>query len=180
MLRSWCTLHRPDMLGCLWMAVLLGSLTWLDFRDGGIFLIPPFAATLTILVYQPNVSIAQPIAVVGGSLLGAAIGTVLSVLVGFGPGVALLAALTAMIMLPLLRLFHPPGVALATCPALLHCGAMVCDSGRAAIHACRGDLLRGAEPLGQHLAAIPRSFLGCVSDQSRISCVEKRRVDAEA
>jgi hypothetical protein len=37
MLKSWCTLHRPDMLGCLWMAVLLGSLTWLDFRDGGIF-----------------------------------------------------------------------------------------------------------------------------------------------
>jgi hypothetical protein len=38
--------------------------------------------------------------VVCGSLLGAAIGTVLSVLVGFGPGVALLGALTAMIMLP--------------------------------------------------------------------------------
>jgi hypothetical protein len=31
--------------------------------------------------------------------------------------------LTAMIMLPLLRVFHPPGVALAMCPALLHCGA---------------------------------------------------------
>jgi hypothetical protein len=64
LLRSWCTLHRPDMLGCLWMAVLLGSLTGLDFRDGGFFLIPPFTATLAILVYQPNVSIAQPIAVV--------------------------------------------------------------------------------------------------------------------
>jgi hypothetical protein len=37
MLGSWCTLHRPDMLGCLWMAVLLGSLTWLDLRDGGLF-----------------------------------------------------------------------------------------------------------------------------------------------
>jgi hypothetical protein len=53
------------MLGCLWMAVLLGSLTLLDFRDGGLFLIPPFAATLAILVYQPNVSIAQPNAVMG-------------------------------------------------------------------------------------------------------------------
>jgi CBS-domain-containing membrane protein len=84
---------------------------------------PTFRGTLTILVYQPNVSIAQPIAVVCGSLLGAAIGTVLSVLLGLGPGVALLAALTAMIMLPLLRVFHPPGVALAMCPALLHCGA---------------------------------------------------------
>jgi CBS-domain-containing membrane protein len=110
------------MLGCLWMAALLGALTWLDFRGGGLFLIPPFAATLTILIYQPNVSIAQPIAVVGGSFLGASIGTVLSVLFGFGPGVALLAALAAMIVLPLLRVFHPPGVALAMCPALLHCG----------------------------------------------------------
>jgi hypothetical protein len=115
-------MHRPAILGCLWMAGLLGALTWFDFRDGGTFLIPPFAATLTILVYQPNVSIAQPIAVVCGSLLGAAIRTVLSVLLGFGPGVALLAALTAMIMLPLLRVSHPPGVALAMCPAL-HCGA---------------------------------------------------------
>ena len=53
MLRSWCTLHRPAVLGCLWMAGLLGALTWLDFRDGGIFLIPPFAATLTILVVLP-------------------------------------------------------------------------------------------------------------------------------
>src|ERR1700730_15908318 len=93
-LRSWRTLHRPAILGCLWMAVLLGALTWFDFRDGGIFLIPPFAAPLAMLGYQPNVPIAQPIAVVCGSLLGAAIGTVLTVLVGFGPGVALLAALT--------------------------------------------------------------------------------------
>jgi hypothetical protein len=78
MLRSWCTLHRPAMLGCLWMAGPLGALS-------------------------------------------AAIGTVLSVLLGFGPGVALLAAFIA--KLPLLRVFHPPGVALATCPALLHSGA---------------------------------------------------------
>jgi len=45
MLGSWCTLHPPVILGCLWRALLLGSLTWLDLRDGGIFLIPPFAAT---------------------------------------------------------------------------------------------------------------------------------------
>jgi CBS-domain-containing membrane protein len=122
-LTSWCTLHRPAALGCLWMAVLLGALTCLDLRDGGIFLIPPFAATLTILVYQPNVSIAQPVAVVCGSFLGATIGTLLSLLLGFGPGVAMLAALAAVIMLPLLRVFHPPAIALAMCPALLHCGA---------------------------------------------------------
>jgi glycerol-3-phosphate acyltransferase PlsY len=58
-----------------------------------------------------------------GSLFGAAIGNVFSVLLGFGPGIALLAALTAMIILPLLRVFHPPGVTSAMCPALLHSGA---------------------------------------------------------
>jgi CBS-domain-containing membrane protein len=144
MLKSWCTLHQPAMLGCLWMAVLLGPLTWLDLRDGGIFLIPPFAATLAILVYQPNVPIAQPIAVVCGSLLGAAIGTVLSVLLGFGPGVALLAALTAVIMLPLLRVFHPPRNRSGDVPCFAALRSMVCDSGGATIYACRGDLSRGA------------------------------------
>jgi hypothetical protein len=154
MLKSWCTLHRPDMLGCLWMAVLLGSLTWLDFRDGGLFLIPPFAATLTILVYQPNVSIAQPIAVVCGSLLGAAIGTVLSVLLGFGAGRAYCddhAALAASLS------------SARSCSGDVSCSvalrSMVCDSGRATIYACRGDLLRGAEPLGQQLATIPRPIM---------------------
>ena len=42
---------------------------------------------------------------------------------GGARNVAMLAALTAVIMLPLLRVFHPPGIALAICPALLHCGA---------------------------------------------------------
>jgi hypothetical protein len=35
----------------------------------------------------------------------------------------MLAALTAVIMLPLLRVFHPPGITLAISPALLYCGA---------------------------------------------------------
>src|SRR5260221_11429240 len=56
MLRSWCTLHRPAMLGCLWMAVLLGSLSWLDFLDGGIFLIATFAARSD---QQPSASSAR-------------------------------------------------------------------------------------------------------------------------
>src|SRR5258708_3778297 len=47
----------------------------------------------------------------------------LACLLGLGPGVALLPALTAMIMLHLLRVLHPPGLALAMCSALLHSGA---------------------------------------------------------
>jgi CBS domain-containing membrane protein len=105
------------------MAVLLGAVAWLDLRGGGIFLVPPFAVTIVILVYMPDVSIAQPFAVVCGSVSGAAIGTVLSLFLGFGPGTAMAAALTAMIALPLLRAFHPPAVALAMCPPLLHSGS---------------------------------------------------------
>ena len=110
------------------VAFVIGLVATLGLSLGPMWLLPSSdprasAATLTILVYQTNVSIAQPIAVVCGSFLGAAIGTVLCALLGFGPGAALLAALTAMIMLALLRIFRPPGVALATCPALLHSGA---------------------------------------------------------
>jgi CBS domain-containing membrane protein len=104
------------------MAVLLGALAWLDLRRGGIFLVPPFAATMTILLYLPDVSIAQPFTIVFGSTLGAAIGTVLSVFLGFGPEIAIVAALTALIALSLLRAYHPPGVALAMYPPLLHPG----------------------------------------------------------
>jgi CBS-domain-containing membrane protein len=118
----WGTRHRPTVLGCLWMAVLLGALAWLDLRRGGIFLVPPFAATMTILLYLPDVSIAQPFTIIFGSAFGAAIGTVLSLFLGFGPGVAMVAAITALIALPLLRAYHPPGVALAMYPPLLHPG----------------------------------------------------------
>ncbi len=104
------------------MAVLLGGLAWLDLRRGGIFLIPPFAAAMTILLYLPDVPIAQPFAIVLGSALGAALGTVLSLFLGFGPSIATVAALTALIVLPLLRAYHPPGVALAMYPPLLHPG----------------------------------------------------------
>ena len=112
--------HCPRMPG---MAVLLGVLSWLD-HAGGVFLVAPFVATLTIPIYLPQVSIAQPLAVVGGSVAGAALRSGLSVLLGFGPGVALLPALAAMIAPPLLRIFHPPGIALVMYPALLRPGPL--------------------------------------------------------
>jgi hypothetical protein len=58
--------------------------------------------------------------------------------------------------------------------------SMVCDSGRATIYACRGDLLRGAEPLGQQLAAIPRSFLGCGVRLSAASAARDRPTTSSA
>ena len=118
----WGARHRPAPAGIVWMAILLGVLVWLDRRHEGIFLVPPFAATMTILLYLPKVSIAQPFAVVCGSTVGAAIGTALTLALGFGPSIAMAAALAALIALPLLRAYHPPGVALAMYPALLHPG----------------------------------------------------------
>jgi CBS-domain-containing membrane protein len=107
-------------VGSVWMVVLLGALAWLDRRDGGTFLVPPFAATISILLHLPQVSIARPFAVIMGCTFGAVIGTLLSLLVGFGPGVAVLGALVALITLPLMRAYHPPGVALAMYAPLLH------------------------------------------------------------
>ena len=75
----------------------------------------------------------QPSRGVHGSLFSAAIGGVLGAL-RLVPGVlALLAALTAMIILPLLQVFRHNPVALAICPALFAFGAWFCDSGRVAI-----------------------------------------------
>ena len=121
-IRHWGATQRPAWFGCVWMAVLLGALVWFDLRGGGIFLVPPFVAMMTILLYLPGVRIAQPSAVVVGSTMGAAIGTVLWLCLGAGPAPAALAALAAVIVLPLLRAYHPPGVALAMYPALLHPG----------------------------------------------------------
>jgi CBS-domain-containing membrane protein len=119
---NWGASDRPALAGIIWMAVLLGILLWLDDQHEGIFLVPPFAATMSMLLYLPSVPVAQPFAIVCGSVFAAAIGTALSMFLGFGPGVALVAALTALVLLPLLRAFHPPAIALAMIPALLHPG----------------------------------------------------------
>src|ERR1700761_9710814 len=110
MVARWGTTQCPGVPTALWMIVLLGALVWLDGVAGGVFLVPPFAATLAILAYLSDVAIAQPLAVVCGSVAGAALGTVLAMVFGFGPGVALVAAVSAAIALPWLRIFHPPGI----------------------------------------------------------------------
>lgn len=118
----WGSRQRPPIPGVLWVAAMLFLLVWLQGRQQGILLVPPFAATLTILLYLPEVSIAQPVAVVAGCTAGAAIGTVLQVCLGVGATTAAVGAVAALIVLPLLRIYHPPGVALAMYPALLHPG----------------------------------------------------------
>lgn len=112
--------HR--LLGELWMTVLLGTLAWLGASRGAIFLVPPFGATLAILLYCPDAEIAKPRSVVCGSVAGAAIGTALAALLGADAAAAVAAALIAAIALTAFRVFHPPGVALAMYPAVMRPG----------------------------------------------------------
>lgn len=107
------------MAGWVWFAVLLFGLAAIDRAGVGLALIPPFAATLSILVLLPDVGLAQPYPVVVGSTLGAGIGSAIS-LAGHGPLLAGCAGATALVVLVSVRAYHPPGVALSLYPLLLH------------------------------------------------------------
>jgi hypothetical protein len=52
---------------------MFGVLAALEANRIGVFLVPPFAATLTILVLLPDAPVAQPYALITGSVCGAAI-----------------------------------------------------------------------------------------------------------
>ena len=87
----------------------------------GLFLVPPFGATLTILLMLPDASVAQPYALIAGSVVGASVGTLLS-LFAHGSLMAILAAVAAFGIVNFIHAYHPPGVALAMYPLLLHPG----------------------------------------------------------
>ncbi len=95
------------------------SLVWRE----QIWLVPPFAATLSILVLLPQSSIAQPIPVIFGSTLGAGLGSVAAIFV-HGPPYAGLLAVIAFVLLDTLRIYHPPGIALSMYPLLLRPGPL--------------------------------------------------------
>jgi CBS-domain-containing membrane protein len=84
-------------------------------------LIPPFGATLTILLDLREAPVAQPYALIAGSVVGASVGTVLS-LFSRGSLMAILAAVAVFGIINLIHAYHPPGVALAMHPLLLHPG----------------------------------------------------------
>jgi len=69
----------------------------------------------------PETPVAQPYALIMGSVCGAAVGTGVSFL-GSGLGMAVLAMIAAFIVISLIHAYHPPGVALASIPVLLHPG----------------------------------------------------------
>ncbi|HVB33112.1 MAG TPA: HPP family protein [Patescibacteria group bacterium] len=119
--QSWGSTTRFNLAGYLWVAGMLGLLAALEANKIGLYLVPPFGATLTILFLLPDAAIAQPYAVVGGSVAGAAVGTITS-LFGRGIDLAVVAAVVGFAFISLARAYHPPGVALAIYPILLHPG----------------------------------------------------------
>jgi CBS-domain-containing membrane protein len=119
--RSWGAKPKLFIHGYLWAICMLGVLALLQLDKVGLFLVPPFGVTLYILVLLPDAPIAQPYAVIVGSVVGAFIGTLLSFL-ATGLGMAVLAAIIACLVISLLHAFHPPAVALAMFPLLFHPG----------------------------------------------------------
>lgn len=100
---------------------MFGVLAVLEANRIGVFLVPPFGATLTILMLLPDAAVAQPYALIVGSVAGAAVGTGIS-LFGSGVGLSVVAMITAFLFISLIHAYHPPGVALASIPVLLHPG----------------------------------------------------------
>jgi CBS-domain-containing membrane protein len=119
--RSCRTKSRLNIAEYLWISSMLGLLRLLENHRLGLYLIPPFGATLTILLVLPEAPVAQPYALVAGSVVGASDGTLLS-LFSHGSVLAILAAVAAFGIINLIHAFHPPGVALAMFLLLLKPG----------------------------------------------------------
>ena len=119
--RSWGTKSRLNIAEYLWILSMFGVLAGLENDQIGLYLIPPFGATLTILIDLPQAPDAQPYALVAGSVVGASVGTLLS-LFSRGSFMAILAAVLAFGISNLIHAYHPPGVALAMYPLPLHPG----------------------------------------------------------
>jgi CBS-domain-containing membrane protein len=119
--RCWGTRPTLRMSGYLWVAAMFGVLAVLEANRIGVFLVPPFGATLTILMLLPDAPVAQPYALMVGSVCAAAVGTGISFF-GSGLGMAVLAMIAACVVISLIHAYHPPAVALASIPVLLHPG----------------------------------------------------------
>jgi HPP family len=76
--RSWGAKPKLFIHGYLSALCMFGVLALLEFDKVGFYLVPPFGATLYILVLLPDAPIAQPYALIVGSVVGASIGTLLS------------------------------------------------------------------------------------------------------
>ena len=74
--RSWGTKSRLNVVEYVWILSMFGLLAGLEDYRIGLYLIPPFGATLSILLGLPDAPVAQPYALVTGSVVGATVGAV--------------------------------------------------------------------------------------------------------
>src|SRR3989442_12934328 len=144
--RCWGTRPTLRLGGYLWVTAMFGLLAFLEANRIGVFLVPPFGATLTILMLLPETPVAQPYALIVGLVCGAAVGTGVSFL-GSGLGMAVLAMIAAFVVISLIHAYHPPAAALASIPVLLHPGhwSLVFSVGRAPFHRRSGRIFGGNE-----------------------------------
>src|ERR1700756_1710522 len=119
--RCWGTRPTLRLGGYLWVAAMFGLRAALEANRIGVFLVPPFGATLTILMLLLDAPVAQPYSLIVGSVCGAAMGTGGSCF-GSGLAMAVLAMIAVFVVISLIHTYHPPGVALAAIPVLLHPG----------------------------------------------------------
>lgn len=107
----------------VWGALLLVIAALIDekLHTVSIFLVPPFAAMVSILLYLPQQPVAQPLPVVLGSTVSALVGTGVAFF-SHGAVAASLVAAALLVMLPRLGIYHPPGIALGMYPLLLKPG----------------------------------------------------------
>jgi len=118
----WFSRGSISVIQLAWFVLVMALLALLDRAHTGLsWTVPPFGATMTILIFLPEVPIAQPGPVIIGSVCGAAIGTALAEF-GHGAVYAAAAASICVIVLSLLRILHPPAIALSMLPLLLHPG----------------------------------------------------------
>src|ERR1700748_380682 len=110
-IRSWGTKSNLNVAQYVWVLFMIGALACMEDIRTSLFLIPPFGATLTILLALPDAPVAQPYAVIAGSVVGASVGTLLS-LFSRGSVMAIAAAVLAFAIINVIHAYHPPGVAL--------------------------------------------------------------------
>ena len=100
---------------------MFGVLAVLEANRIGLYLVPPFGATLSILFLVPDAAIAQPYPLIVGSVAGASVGTLISLFTR-GLGAAVLAAVVAFGVMTRIGAYHPPPAtkeaAKETCGAL--------------------------------------------------------------
>lgn len=114
---------RMPLAPLIWALILFVLFAWLDHRLStlSIWLVPPFAAMVSILLYLPQQTVAQPLPVILGSTLGSLIGTLVA-LFTHGPMAAAFVAAVLLWLLPRIGLYHPPAIALSMYPLLLKPG----------------------------------------------------------